>query len=50
MPNVMEINDGQVKDGVDKMSSDTKRGSVLLVTTSPGSMQGCGADRAHIAP
>lgn len=23
---------------------------MLLVTTSPDSMQGCGADRAHIAP
>lgn len=33
-----------------KMCSDTKRGSMLLVTTSPGSVQGCGADRAHIAP
>lgn len=41
-------NDGQ--DGVDRMCSDTKRGSMLLMTTSPGSMQGCGADRAHIAP
>ena len=27
-----------------------REGSMLLVTTSPGSMQGCGADRAHIAP
>lgn len=29
---------------------DTKRGSVLQGSTSPGNIQGCGADRAHIAP